>query len=124
MFAGLLGPEGDPFPEDSSLPQNVTVDTPDASPRDIMTGEPVLDNAPGSYVNGDGIYFDGSGMPINRDTGEPLPAGTMVDGEGYLVTPSDGVAASTFSAVLSFFFCCFVGYVFVVISEVARKKET
>lgn len=60
--------------------------TPDATPRDTATGDPVLDNAPGAYVNGDGIYFNGAGEPINRDTGEPLPAGTTLDDEGYLVT--------------------------------------
>jgi hypothetical protein len=94
----FLGPSGDAFPDEDSLPVNVTVDTPDALPRDPRTGDALFPDSPGAYVNGDGIFFDGSGTPINRDTGEALPAGTTVDAEGYLQVPVDNVAASSTAA--------------------------
>lgn len=94
----LLGPTGDAFPDEESLPLNVTVDTPDALPRAEATGDPLFPASPGAWVNGDGLFFDGSGLPINRDTGQPLPAGTVVDVQGYLLTPQAATPAAAAAA--------------------------
>lgn len=79
-----LGPTGEPIPDDDSLKANVTV-TPDGVPRDIGTMEPEITSR-GGFANGDGLYFDSDGAPLNRDTGEPLPSGTTLGPEGYLMT--------------------------------------
>lgn len=96
IFDGLLGPTGEGFPDEDSLPVGVAVDTPDATPRNDTTGTPLLANAPGAYVNQDGLYFDADGTPLNRDTGLPLPEGTLVDSQGYLVVPQGSVASGAY----------------------------
>lgn len=80
-----LGPTGAEFPDDESLKPNVTLDVPDAVPRDENDMPLIMSR--GGFVNADGLYFDSEEEPVNRDTGELLGNGTTVDAQGFLIRP-------------------------------------